>query len=130
MKRYIVDANVLLRFFLRDHRKHFQVAKSYLNAAKEGKVELTLIPTTVFELNYVLRGVYTLTRKEAAEILAQLVKTPYINVVNRDILISAVERYKKVSIDLTDIYIYLLAEKEKAEVLTFDKDFDKLKQGS
>lgn len=126
MKKYIVDSNVFLRFFLKDHKKHYQIAQKYFTQAKEGKIILFLIPEVVLEIDYVLRGVYDLSKKESADILAKLVKSPNLKIQNREILIEAIEKYKKLSIDLADLFIYETAQKEKAEVFSFDKDFEKI----
>lgn len=128
MKKYVVDANVFLRFILRDHEKYYQIAKDYFSRAKEGKIVLILIPEVVLEINYVLRGVYSLSRKESAEYLASFVKSPYLQVQKRDALMEAIEKYKRLNVDLADLFIYETAQSEKAEVLSFDEDFEKIKK--
>lgn len=127
MKKYIVDTNVFLRFLLKDHPKYYQTAKECFHQAKKGKVALILIPEVVLEINYVLRGVYYLPRKKVADILGKLVKSPDLEVKNREILIETVEMYRKANIDLADLFIYKSAQKENARVLSFDKDFTKIK---
>ena len=128
MKKYIVDTNVFLRFLLKDHQKHYRLAKQYISQAKKGKIILLLIPEVVLEINYVLRSVYSLSRKEAADILASLVKSPDLNVKNREILIESVKKYQKLNVDLSDIFIFEVGKKEKAKVLSFDKDFLRIKK--
>jgi len=127
MTKYIVDTNVFLRFLLKDNKKYFNQAKKYFTRAKEHKTTLILLPSVVFEIDYVLRGVYSLPRKESAEILSSLVKSPDLEIKERKILIEAVEKYKKINIDLVDIYLSVVAKQQKAKVLSFDKDFKKIK---
>lgn len=126
MKRYIVDANVFLRFLLKDHKKYYQTAKKYFTQAKEGKLVLILIPEVVLEINYVLRGVYSLSRKKTADILIKLVKSPDLKVQEQKVLVETIEKYRKVNVDLVDLFIYEKAQKAKAEILSFDKDFRKI----
>lgn len=126
MKEYIIDTNILLRFLLRDNEKFFQKAKKYLTDAKDKKVVLILLSQVIFEIDYVLRGVYRLSYKESADYLTKLIKTPYIQIENRTIITEAIEKYKEKNIDLVDLFLLETARKEKAQVLSFDKDFSKL----
>ena len=86
------------------------------------------MPAVFFELNYVLLGVYKLTKKESVNLLTNVTKTLFIDIDNRSILIQTLEAYKKINIDLVDIYLYFFAKENKAEVLSFDKDFEKIKK--
>lgn len=128
MKKYIVDTNVFLRFILRDYEKYYQIAKGYFTQAKQGRIVLVLIPEVILEIDYVLRGVYSLPREKSAEYLAVFVKSPYFQIQERDILIEAIEKYERLNIDLTDLFIYETARSKEAEVLSFDKDFEKIKK--
>lgn len=126
MKKFVADTNVFLRFLLRDNEKYYLEAEKYFSQAKKKKLVLILIPQVVFELNYVLRGVYSLSRKESAEILTRLVKSPDLEVKNRQILIETIEKYQKINADLVDLFIYETAKDEGAKVISFDKDFRKI----
>lgn len=127
MKKYLADTNVFLRFLLKDNKRLYQQAKKYFLQAKKGKVSLLLLPQVVFEIDYVFRGVYSLSRKESADILSALVKSPDLEVKERKILIESVEKYRKLNIDLSDIYLSEKAKEQKAEILSFDKNFKKIK---
>lgn len=127
MTKYIVDTNVFLRFLLKDNKKYFNQAQKYFAQAKEGKITLILLPQVLFEIDYVLRGVYSLSKKETVDILSTLVKSPALEIKNRKVLIEVVEKYKKINIDLFDIYLAGIAKQQKAKLLSFDKDFRKIK---
>lgn len=127
MKKYLADTNVFLRFLLKDNKRLYRQAKKYFLQAKKGKVSLLLLPQVVFEIDYVFRGVYSLSRKESADILSALVKSPDLEVKERKILIESVEKYRKLNIDLSDIYLSEKAKEQKAEILSFDKNFKKIK---
>ena len=45
----------------------------------------------------------------------------------RKTLIKAVDSYEKINIDLADVYLSAAAQEENAKVLSFDKDFEKIK---
>lgn len=126
MKKYVVDTNVFLRFVLKDNEKLYQQAKKYFLQAKKSEVSLVLLPQVIFEIDYVLRSVYSLARKKSAETLRTLIGSPDLEVFEREILVEIVEKYGEINVDLFDIYLYVKARKQKAKVLSFDKDFAKL----
>ena len=126
MNRFIVDTNIFLRFLLKDHPKHYQLAKKHFFRAQKKEIGLILIPEVVMEINYVLRKVYSFTREETANALIKIIKSPDLEVKERVVLTEAVEKYKKKNIDLVDLFIFEIAKKEKVKVLSFDKDFKKI----
>lgn len=126
MKRYVVDTNVFLRFFLKDSPTQYQKSKELFEKVASGNVELETLPEVLFEIDYVLKGVYKLTKHEICNILTTIIKSPDILIVYNDILLDSVERYKKSNLDLVDIYIFYYAKNHSAEVFSFDKDFSKL----
>lgn len=121
--KYVVDTNVFLRYFLHDIEKHYQKAKKLLSQAKTGEVELIVVPQVIFEVNYVLLKVYSLDKKQVIEVLKSVIISPDLEVIKRDILLAAVNKYRKVNIDLIDLYLYFQAKKINGEVFSFDKDF-------
>lgn len=127
MKSYYIDANVFLRFLLKDDTDLYTEAESFLRQASDGKIKIVLLSEILLEINYVLRSVYSLNRKEIAEKLSSIIKTPYIQVPDRTALIEALEKYKKINVDLADLILYEKAEENGAEVFTFDAtDFKKI----
>lgn len=126
MKKYIVDTNIFLRFLLKDNEKFYQQAKKYFIDAKDKKIVLILLSQVIFEIDYVLKGVYKLSRQESADILKNLMKFPYLQVENRQVIAEAIGKYAEKNIDLVDLFLLETARKEGAEVLSFDKDFSKL----
>ena len=128
MKKYIVDANVILRFLLKDNLRFYQKAKDYFLRAQKKRLLLILLPETILEVNYVLKGVYSIPKPKRVTILFTLVKSPDLEVENRIVLINSLENYQKINVDLADIYLWETAKEKKATVLSFDKDFRKLER--
>jgi predicted nucleic acid-binding protein len=56
-----------------------------------------------------------------------LVKTPYFFIEKRELIIKVLDDYREISVDLFDVYLFYLARSENKEVISFDKDFKKLK---
>lgn len=126
MKKYYLDTNVVLRFLLRDNEKYYDLARDYFRKAKSGEIEINLIPEVVLEIDYVLRGFYSLTKEEVTAILLKLIKSSYLKIIDRELLIDALEKYQSINVDLFDIYLYHLSLSKNASVLSFDKDFNKI----
>ena len=126
MKKYIVDTNVFLRFFLKDSPTQFQKSKELFEEAASGNVELETLSEILFEIDYVLKGVYKLTKHEICNILTTIIKSPDISIAHNGILLDSVEKYRKSNLDLVDIYLYYYAKDCSSEVFSFDKDFSKL----
>ncbi len=125
-KNYLVDTNVFLRYFLQDNEEQYQKAKKWLNKAKKKKFNLVVFPQVIFEINYVLSNVYGLSKKEVADCLKEIIVTPYLEIIDRGVLLSTINEFRKINVDLIDIYLHFQAKDKKAKVLTFDKDFNKL----
>ncbi len=121
MKRWLVDTNVVLRFLLADDKELYLKAKEYFNQARKGEIELILIPQVVFEVEYVLKGVYGIKAKARSQILRSLVLSIELRVFEREVLLSSVNLAEKRNIDLVDAYLVETARKEKIGVLSFDK---------
>ena len=126
MKKYFIDTNVVLRYLLHDHEKYYQLAEQYFKKAKKKEIELTLVPEVVFEIDYVLRGVYHLTKSESADIVLKLILTSFLKITDRKILIQAVKKYQTTNVDLFDVYLFYKALEKQVEVVSFDRDFDKI----
>ena len=126
MKTYFADTNFYLRFILRDNRLQAKKTDEYLEEAKKGNIEITFLSSIILEMDYVLRSVYSLDRGEITKYLGTLIETPYLNIEDRNVWAGVFEIYQSKKISLIDIYLHLKAEKNNAEVLSFDKDFRKL----
>ena len=126
MKKYFLDTNVVLRILLHDSEKLYNQAKNYFENAKRGKIEIIIIPEVFFEIDYVLRGVYSLSKKEVCDIILKLLLTSYLNIFDRDILITSIKKYQITGIDFFDIYLYYKASDHKGTVISFDHDFRKI----
>ncbi len=124
--KYIVDTNIFLRYILKDSENQYQKVEEWLRKAKKEKINLIVFPQVIFEINYVLFKVYEFDKNDIVAILREIILTPYLEIINREILLSAINKYEKTNVDLIDLYLYFQAKNKSAGILTFDKDFDKL----
>jgi len=126
MKEYYIDSNFFLRFILKDNLNQWIVANGYFKEAKLEKVKLVFLTETIIEIEYVLRKVYKLSRKIILKYLLTLLSINNFEIIDKELLKDALLYYGEKNIDFVDIIIFLKARSQNAEVLTFDKDFDKI----
>lgn len=128
MKKYLVDANFILRFLLHDNKRQFEQVEKVLIKAKEKKIKIKLISEVVMEVEYVLRKFYKTPRAEISQKLLDLTKSDFLEVEKKFILIKSLDKYASINIDLVDILLYFQTADEGSEILSFDKDFKKLQK--
>lgn len=126
MKEYYIDSNFFLRFILKDNLNQWIVANGYFKEAKLEKVKLVFLTETIIEIEYVLRKVYKLSRKIILKYLLTLLSINNFEITDQELLKDTLLYYVEKNIDFVDIIIFLKARSQNAEVLTFDKDFDKI----
>ena len=126
MKKYYVDSNFFLRFILKDNLNQWIVANGYFKEAKLEKVKLVFLTETIIEIEYVLRKVYKLSRRIILKYLLTLLSINNFEITDQELLKDTLLYYVEKNIDFVDIIIFLKARSQNAEVLTFDKDFDKI----
>lgn len=126
--RYLVDANVLLRFLAGQPPAQAEGAKKLFLRAANGAAVLELVPFIVAEAFYTLTSFYKVERKEAAGQLLTLLQQPGIKVRDEYAVLTALAALEFTNVSFADAYLAALAEQEKVAVASFDRDFDKFKQ--
>lgn len=127
MKNYLADSNIFVRIFVGDNHEQKEQALDYLNQAKNGKIKITVLSEIIPEVEYVLRKVYKINKKIIVGYLQGLVKDKFISVEKRDLWIDSLDIYFKNNVDLIDAYLYANKLKKNINIISFDKDFKKIK---
>ena len=128
MKVYFADTNIFIRFLIGDNLKQAKQAGDYFALAKAKKIQIVVLSEIILEIDYVFKKVYGLSRLEISQKLSDLVSSPYFDPEDRSIWIRSFDTYRKTSFDLVDIFLFEKAKSENGEVLSFDRDFKKLKK--
>ncbi|MBI2334198.1 PIN domain-containing protein [Candidatus Daviesbacteria bacterium] len=120
----LLDANVILRFLLKDHPEQSPAAKKIL----ENRDEMLLMTDVVLaEVIWVLNSLYQLTREEIADKIYQLLNLNSIYS-NKELLIRALYFYRNFNISYIDAYLAAYGEQNELEgIYSFDKGLDKIK---
>ena len=109
----LIDANVILRYLLKDDEAQSPVAK----AAIDGGCEVT--SEVLFEVACVLHGHYGVDRKTIADTLQSLIDLVFCQ--RHDVIAAALQLYGERSLDLVDCILIAEHEIEGREVISFDK---------
>lgn len=104
----IVDANVVLRYLLKDHKSHFPKSRQIIE-----KKELHIPAEVVAEIVYVLESVYQVPR-------------PNITTTDTHALLEAFNIYKMNNIDFVDALLVSYNRVHNHVIHSFDKKVKKL----
>ena len=128
MEKKLIDANVLLRYLLKDDEALFKKAYEVLERVKDGK-EWIIIPESVLaECVYVLLRIYKVDRHDIAEKLRLLFL--YKGVVNPDKedLVDSINLFGRTNLSIVDCIIYAKSVNNKMPILTFDDELKNISQ--
>jgi len=119
-----VDTNVLIRVVLDDHPKEASIAR-VLHSQLVKKKKLFISSYALLEMIWVLK-VKGRSREEIYEAALDLLDSPGVIVGNREIVVSALERYIKGKADFGDYLIHSEGEyHDTPKLASFDKFFCK-----
>lgn len=127
-KTLFIDTNVFLRFFLNDHKTHSPAANRLFHEAKKGKINLITNSLIISEIVFTLGSYYTLSKKEIIEKIHAIMFFKGLEVLEKNILLRAIQFYQEKNLDFVDAYASAFAIEYKIEVCSFDRDFDKIKE--
>jgi predicted nucleic-acid-binding protein len=117
----LVDANIILRYILWDHKDLAEKAKEIIEH------EVIELPFEVIaEVVYVLEGVYGVERGEIQEGVLELLKYPNISTSAREVLQQAFQIFSAQKLDFVDALLVVYHKVNKAKVFSFDKKVTKL----
>ena len=119
----VVDANVVLRYLLRDHEEFYKEAEALFNEAFSGKSRILLLDSVIAEVVYVLSGLYRVKREEIAYVLMELLKGKGVSATDKDALLEALRIFGSKNLDFVDCLI--CAYSRKFPVISFDKKVKK-----
>ena len=119
----IIDANVILRYLLKDNEKFYKEAEALFNDVFSGKKRIWIMHSVIAEVVYVLLKLYSAPRKEIAEVLTEFMKIKGVKVQDKEIFFHAFKIFEKKNLDFVDCL--LCAYSKKYQVISFDKKLNK-----
>ena len=125
MTRRLLDANLVLRFLLDDHRTLSPRASALFREAAEGRCTLVLTDVVLAECVWVLRSFHEESHEQIALVLSSLVTEPGIDTEDTELIVDALERMARTRIDYVDCCLAARAARADVPIASFDRDFRK-----
>lgn len=116
-----MDANVMLRYLLRDNEEMYRRAYSLVKQAEGGEVRIRLASLTVAEMVWILESFYGLERSMITETLTDVIMADGVAAEEKELLLKAMDDYRVTGVDFVDAYLAAKAEALGNSVATFDK---------
>lgn len=118
-----VDTNALVRHLTGDPPAMAKRATAFLRE----RSELLLTDLVVAETIYVLESFYVVAREQIATTIRSLLAFDSISVVDRDVLLRAVEVYQIDRLDFAEAYLVACAESTGiGRIVSFDRSIDRV----
>ncbi len=125
MKAGVLDANVLLRFFLQDDPKHSPAVTALFEKAQDQDMELFIQDAIVAEVTFVMERVFKRNRVQIADALLDFIQNPFVTLQSPGVLGDALLRYRTHPVDFPDALVAAEAAARNIAAVSFDKDLDK-----
>ncbi|MBK5298543.1 MAG: type II toxin-antitoxin system VapC family toxin [Vicinamibacteria bacterium] len=117
-----VDTNVLVRYLLQDDGPQARLANRFFDELVASGDRCAIGVVVLCELVWVLRGAYGVDRKAVVTTIDRLLSVGQIELIDRDIIVAALARYRRGPGDFAD---YVISESNRhagcAATVTFDK---------
>lgn len=129
LPKKIIDANVILRFFLEDNEEKFLKSKEFFRKLEFGEDDALLTEIVFAEVIWVLQKVYGIPRKDISPKFLKLLNYHGLKTVcSKEVFSESLKWYAVYTVDIQDIFLAVLAKVKDCKIISFDKtDFKKLK---
>jgi predicted nucleic acid-binding protein len=122
----VLDANVVLRHLLDDHAEQSPRARATLAALASGEQRAILPEPVIFEAVFTLERRQGQSRQLVRDQIRELIELPGVTVPNERLLLDALDIHAQLSISLVDAYVAAFALESDGQVMSFDRDFDRI----
>ena len=113
----LIDANVILRYLLDDDEDMSLIAEQIINS------DAWTTPEVMAEVEYVLRDVYELPRKDIHAAFCEIGGVVHFE--PEDVILQAIKEYKGSNLDFVDCILIAYQRLGITRVFTFDKGINK-----
>lgn len=121
MRQYSLDANILLRYLLKDVPAQREAIRHYFLEARDQEAIVYVSVLVFSEVLYTLMSFYKKSRTEVAQELYRFISLPYLEIEKRNILLDALLQLSKTKLSFVDVYLSIEAKARGMDVVTFDK---------
>lgn len=125
---YFLDTNIFLRFYTADVPEQSEECTKLLQMVKDGKIKVVTSTHVLSEILYTLRK-YDVPKSEALTVVRYVMTFTGLKLIEDVDTSYAVVKYMTNNVKFVDCLIssHKLIREGKCPVISYDKDFDKLK---
>ena len=122
MEEAFVDANVFLRFLLRDDEKKANAAKRLFGKALNGEILLKTNELVIAEIVWTLESFYKIARQEIEAKVQVILQSEGLEISHSDLLGRALVAYRDLNVDFIDAYNAVWSQQHSLKrFLTYDR---------
>lgn len=127
MDQKVIDTNIFLRHLLQDIPDQSETATNIISDIENGKTTGLLSILVINELIWILEKYYSLKRSVYIPKIIKLLYLDHLKImeVKKELIKRVLEKMLNKKFDFTDIYLKEAGKKN--QILSFDKDLEKLK---
>lgn len=126
-QKLFIDSNVFLRFLTRDDEPMYIDCKKFLELIKDGKLRPYISNIIILEIIFVLTKIYKFPKSKVLEDVKLLLRLRNLTLIEGTETKKALKLFKKHNIKYQDCLIASQIP-ETIRLVTYDKDFDKIKE--
>ncbi len=122
-----IDANIVLRYLLRDSPEQAERARALIHRIWDGREQVYLPDIALADIVWTLHRFYKRTRQEIRDVLLPMLKMDGLRMRDKDMAIQAVLLFSDSGINFSDALIAAeMARSGREEIYTYDRDFDRV----
>ncbi|MFN7037974.1 MAG: PIN domain-containing protein [Alphaproteobacteria bacterium] len=125
-KNILLDTNIIIRYFLKDHEEFSALACITFNKIKQGIVKAYITNYIFAEIVFVLQNVYNIPKNEISEALNDLLLIKGIIMDNKALISEALNIYSTKNLSIIDSMLVVEGKYLKYDIETFDKALAKV----
>ena len=120
--RVLLDANVVIRFLVRDDEILYQKSYEIMQEIEQGKTEALLMDFILAEIIYVLKRIYKIDKIQISNALKKILLNDNFYTDNKLVTFEALDIYANKNIDFADAMLCAKKNLEGFEIVSFDRD--------
>lgn len=126
---YFIDTNIFLRVIAKNGKQSTKDCELLFKNIKEGTIKAITSSLVLAEINWTLKRLYKLSRKDIVKALKSVIEMKHLKIENKENAFRTLELYEKHNVKFVDAIIASRHDilNRTMPVVSYDKDFDKLK---
>lgn len=127
--RYFIDTNIFLRVLIKSDREQFDECTALLAALKTNKFDAATGSVVLTEIVWTLKSFYDISKQETVRSIKSILGINGLKINDDYHQERAIEFYEKYNVKYVDALIASANEiyERKMIIISYDRDFDKLK---